>query len=204
MTEPVPVYAVLLAAGASTRFGTDNKLLADLGGQPLITLAVARLLAADVAGVIAVVAPGPDGAAVTAALRHLPINVVVNADAALGMGTSIARGTTAVPDGAGIMIVPADMPSLDHRLIDELITAFRRSHGQKIVHPVAQSGHQRNPVIWPAWTRAELMSLDPQTGGKPLLAAHLDDIVTVSAENERAFDDIDTQEDLARARSRRP
>jgi len=30
------IGAVLLAAGASQRFGVDNKLLADIGGKPLI------------------------------------------------------------------------------------------------------------------------------------------------------------------------
>ena len=30
------IGAVLLAAGASQRFGADNKLLANIGGKPLI------------------------------------------------------------------------------------------------------------------------------------------------------------------------
>ncbi len=30
------IGVILLAAGASQRFGTENKLLVDLGGQPLV------------------------------------------------------------------------------------------------------------------------------------------------------------------------
>ncbi|MDO9381373.1 MAG: nucleotidyltransferase family protein [Hyphomicrobiaceae bacterium] len=196
--EP-PICAVLLAAGASTRFGAENKLLANVGGSPLVARAALRLMTPEIAQAIAVIAPGAEGEGVAAAIRHLKLMTVINPDAGRGMGTSIACGAAAVRDPtAGIMIVPADMPSLDAELLSRLIAAFRAAGGEKIAYPVTSAGQQRNPVIWPARLRVELTSLDGPTGGKPLLAAHRDCVVTITAENDRPFDDIDTQEDLSR------
>lgn len=205
MTDTVPIHAVVLAAGASTRFGAGNKLLADVNGEPLVAIVAGRIVSAGLESVIAVVAPGLDGDAVANALRHTPVKVVVNTKAADGMGTSIACGTAAVTDtSAAIMIVPGDMPSLNPALLDQLIAAFRDIGGRKIVYPVTGSGKQRNPVIWPAWLRPELLNLHGTTGGKPLLAAHYDHIVPITIDTDQPFHDIDTQEDLARVRSGRP
>lgn len=201
MPDAIKVCAVLLAAGASTRFGAADKLIADIAGRPLVARCADRIIAAEVADVIAVTAPGEPGQVVAAALQGLPVRIVVNAETDRGMGTSIARGTTAVVDAnAGIMIVPGDMPSLDVALLNALIAAFRTHDGNKIVHPVTQSGEQRNPVIWPAWLRAELAALESTQGGKSLLAAHHADVVTISTSSDQAFDDVDTTADLDRFR----
>ena len=63
---------------------------------------------------------------------------------------------SALSGAAGIMIVPADMPSLDRALIAGLVAAFRANNGEKIVLPVTASGGQRNPVIWPVRLRGDL------------------------------------------------
>ena len=199
MDYEIPICAILLAAGASTRFGAENKLLANVGGTPLIARAASRLVTPEIAQVIAVIAPGHEGESVAAAIRHLPLSTVINTDTGRGMGTSIACGAAAVRNPtAGIMMVPADMPSLDPRLLSQLIAAFRHAGGEKIAYPVTSGGDQRNPVIWPAHLRQDLMALDGAAGGKPLLAAHRDCVVTITAESDRPFDDIDTQEDLSR------
>lgn len=204
MNQTLPIYAVLLAAGASTRFGVNDKLLADVGGKPLVAISAEQLIAANLDGVIAVVRCGADGEAVAGAIRHLPLIVTENPSAADGMGTSIACGVAAVPaDAAGIMIVPADMPSLDRTLIVGLVAAFRADNGEKIILPVTASGGQRNPVIWPVRLRGDLEVLDAAKGGKALLAAHKDQIVAIAAPDEAAFEDIDTQSDLARVRAQR-
>lgn len=200
MSNPPPVIALLLAAGASTRFGADDKLLAEIGGEPLVVRSAARLLASDANEVIAVIAPGAGGAAVASALSHLRIRIVTNSGAATGIGSSIACGAAANGEtAAGTMIVPGDMPSLDVPLINALIATFRERGGHKIVHPVTLDGQQRNPVIWPARLHPELMSLDPAQGGKPLLAAHRESTVTLTVALDQSFEDIDTLADLARA-----
>lgn len=202
-TAQIPVHAVLLAAGSSSRFGAENKLLAQVDGQPLVARTASRLLATNVSVVVAVVAAGADGEAVAAALNGYPVQIAVNPHASRGIGASIACGASALADtSAGIMIIPGDMPSLDPVLLNRLIAGFQADRGDKIVHPVTQAGEQRNPVIWPAWARPELLQLDDAKGGKKLLAQHLARTLALAASHDGVFEDIDTREDLERFANR--
>ena len=62
------VVAVLLAAGASTRFGTANKLVAEIDGRPLVRAVADAVLGAGVAEVVVVT--GADAALIERALRR--------------------------------------------------------------------------------------------------------------------------------------
>lgn len=201
MSNTFPVHAVLLAAGLSTRFGSADKLLADVNGKPLVRRAAERLL--DVTaldGVTAVVAGNAQGDLVAAALRGLPLRIAVNSDAERGMGSSISCGVAAIADAhAGIMVVPGDMPALDAETLSQLISLYRNSNGRHVVYPITPAGDQRNPVLWPADLRRELLTLSGPQGGKQLLAEHRARTVTYTA-SPRVFEDIDTQDDLLRFR----
>lgn len=195
--KPTEISVILLAAGASRRFGLNNKLLADIGGKPLVARAAACLCAADVAEVIAVVPQPPTGDAVIAALSEFPIRLVTNVEHAEGIAASIRHGVASAAIGHGLMIVPGDMPNLEPRLLADLVAAFRRHDGTRFAVPVNAAGEQRNPVIWPADLRDALLALRGDVGGKALLAAHRDRIATVQWYDARAFTDIDTEADLA-------
>lgn len=104
------IAAVLLAAGRSTRFGSQDKLLALLDGIPL-GLHVARTL---------VSLPFAARLVVTGTIdRRWPgFEIVRNGQPELGMGRSIALGVAAARGlGAdGVLVALADMPrvSADH------------------------------------------------------------------------------------------
>ena len=105
------VVAVLLAAGASTRFGTANKLVAEIDGRPLVRAVADAVLGAGVAEVVVVT--GADAALIERALQGLPVRFVHNARWQDGMGSSIAAGVAALCDTAdAAFIVPGDMPLL--------------------------------------------------------------------------------------------
>jgi molybdenum cofactor cytidylyltransferase len=192
---------VLLAAGASSRFGDANKLLADVGGVALVARVAASLRALELREIIAVIAPGPVGEGVAATLRDDRVRLAVNAAAAEGIGTSIRCGVHALADpDTGVMIVPGDMPNLDARLLERLLDEFRAMGGDKIVYPVTRDGKQRNPVVWPARLRPALQGLSPDAGGKSLLTAHDGETTRVPWSDERVFADIDTQNELLQAR----
>ncbi len=202
MSDGTLIPAVVLAAGASSRFGAGNKLLADAAGTPVIVRCVRVLLEAGLKPVHVVVAGDETGAAVADALGGVDVEIVRNADADRGIGASVACGVASVPETrSGLLIVPGDMPALDAGLVAELMQAARASGFSRIVYPVTLDGAQRNPVIWPAWLRADLLALDGDTGAKALITAHREHALPVPPGKNgdtRMFQDIDTAEDLAR------
>jgi len=143
----VNIGAVLLAAGGSHRFGTGNKLLANIGGKPLI-----RWLAEEIthngAGEVVVVT-GCDHLLIENALESLPLRFAHNLNWTAGVGSSIAIGILALgSQSRGAFIIPGDMPFLTSALLKDLVTTFDQSRCS-IVYPTTLMGEQRNPVLWP-------------------------------------------------------
>src|SRR2546423_11165143 len=84
------IAAVVLAAGRSTRMGGPNKLLAEIGGRPLVRIAAEEALASRGKPVIVVVGHQRDK--VEAALKGLDIKIVHNPNFADGLSTSVKTG----------------------------------------------------------------------------------------------------------------
>ena len=96
--EPVPHTgrrAVVLGAGRSTRMGAINKMLAEIGGKPLVRIAAEQAVASRAQPVIVVT--GHEREKVEAALKGLPVRLVHNPDFSEGLGSSLKAGIAAVP-----------------------------------------------------------------------------------------------------------
>ena len=115
------VSGVLLAAGASRRFGADlPKQLWPVAGEALVRRVARRALGSRLSEVIVVV--GHQADRVTAALAGLPVRIVENAAHSSGQASSVRAGLEAVSGAAsGSLFLPVDQPHLDSRLIDGLI-----------------------------------------------------------------------------------
>lgn len=196
MTRVTHVAAVLLAAGSSERFGSENKLLADVGGEPLLRRVARVAIEAGLSEIIAVT--GHESDRCRSALEGLVVRFVHNAAWKQGMGTSIAAGVCALGEGYdGAFIVPTDMPNLTSALFARLWAAFDVFGGSAIVFPVTAAGEQRNPVLWPQAYFADLRSLSGATGAKTLLLKHIAQGHSVPFGSDDEAADIDTLADLA-------
>jgi molybdenum cofactor cytidylyltransferase len=194
------IGAVLLAGGASQRFGAANKLLADIGGKPLIRGVAEEAVRS---GAEVVVVTGCDRVLIEQALEDLPLRFAHNLSWTRGMGSSIAAGVIAVGSQAlGAFIVPGDMPFLTSALLKDLMAAFNENRGASIVYPTTRAGEQRNPVLWPRRFFPLLASLSGPEGAKHLLASSIDSQEQVRVADEGAFADIDFPADLDTARSK--
>jgi molybdenum cofactor cytidylyltransferase len=192
------IAAVILAAGRSTRMGGPNKLLADLGGKPMLRTVTERVLASKVSSVTVVT--GHQAAEVENALAGLKVKFVRNPDFFAGLASSVKAGIAAVPANAdGVVVCLGDMPRIDARLVDRLIEAFAPDRGHLIAVPVSDS-RRGNPVLWSRRFFGELMKLDGDIGARNLIAAHAEAVVEVPVEGRGAFLDVDTPEALALAR----
>lgn len=196
------VAAVLLAAGASRRFGDRDKLLVEISDTPLVRHVGSALAASRVSDVVAVVQPGH--APLLATLKGLPVRIAENPRHEAGLGTSIAAGISALsPDCDGALVVPGDLPGLTAGLFDQLIAAFEAADAARIVYPVTSRGAQRNPVLWPRRLFHRLAALDGEAGGKSLLTELASEATPVRVADDWQLEDIDTPADLATFLARR-
>jgi molybdenum cofactor cytidylyltransferase len=192
------IAAVILAAGRSTRMGGPNKLLAELGGKPLVRIVAEQVLASKASSVTVVT--GHQAAEVEKALAGLKVKFVRNPDFVAGLASSVKTVIAAVPENAdGAVVCLGDMPLIDAGLIDRLIEAFAPDRGNLIVVPVSDN-RRGNPVLWSRRFFDELMMLDGDIGARHLIAKHAEAVTEVPVDGHRAFLDIDTPEALATAR----
>jgi molybdenum cofactor cytidylyltransferase len=189
------VAAVVLAAGRSTRMGAVNKLIAEIGGKPLVRIAAEQALASRASPVIVVT--GHERERVEAALNGLPVRVVHNPDYAEGLGTSLKAGIAAVPEDAdGAIICLGDMPQVSSVLIDKLIAAFDPERGALVVVP-SIDGRRGNPVVWARRFFHDLMAINGDIGARHLIGSYAEAVTEVPVADDAALTDVDTPESLS-------
>jgi molybdenum cofactor cytidylyltransferase len=113
----------VLAAGRSTRMGGPNKLLAELGGKPLVRIVTEQALASKAPEVIVVTGHQAERGRAGACRPRSEIRA--QSGFRRRACTSVKAGIAAVPANAdGAMVCLGDMPQIDAQLIDRLIEAF--------------------------------------------------------------------------------
>jgi molybdenum cofactor cytidylyltransferase len=191
MSDPV-VVAVVPAAGQSTRF-RSMKLLADVGGVPLLARTLASLLDAGLARVI-VVARNEDTFA-DVRLRDDPrVTIVRNPDPARGMFSSIQAGL-AVAHADIVLVLPADMPFVATGTVAAVVVRARATGS--VVIPVHQ-GRRGHPIAIPRARCDELLSHEPTATLKDALAASGTSAVLLEVSDAGVLRDVDVPGDLGR------
>jgi CTP:molybdopterin cytidylyltransferase MocA len=149
------VYGVVLAAGASSRYGTDPPKQAELLPPVLVAVRAAAL----------------DGFVVVTGAHELELELesVHCPDWERGPGASLRCGLAALPAGTeAAVVVLADGPELDPRAVDRVISSWRAEGGDVVA--ASYGGVRLHPVLLarPAWAGI------PDEGAR-LLAARLVD-----------------------------
>ncbi|GAB4528145.1 MAG: molybdenum cofactor cytidylyltransferase [Anaerolineae bacterium] len=189
------VGAVILAAGASTRFGRPKQLL-PWWGDTLLGHVTDVVLASGADPVVLVL--GHQADACRAALGQRPVRVLVNPDWAEGQSTSVRAGLSALPANvSAALFLLADQPGITPAVIDALI-----QHHQATLAPVVwpeYQGRRGNPVLFDRVTFPDLMRLTGDTGGRPVLESYAMHAVRVPVSTPGILFDIDTPDDYTRA-----
>src|SRR5262249_12048547 len=137
------IGAIVLAAGLSSRMGS-NKLLAEVGGKPLVRHAGEAAL--ESAATPVVVVTGNAGTDVRRAVSPPAPLFADNPDFSKGVSTSLKCGLKALPaDCDGAMILLGDMPGVSSALLDRLIAAFDPEEDRAIC-VATRHGKRGNPV----------------------------------------------------------
>jgi nicotine blue oxidoreductase len=216
MTAP-QVGALILAAGSGTRMGGPKALL-EFEGRLLVERAVATAFAGGCAQAVVILGARAEEVRRRAALA--PARVVVNADWAEGMGSSLRAGlaaleadreltpretpggdreqtgsrrATAAPCDAALVLL-VDQPFVGPRAVRAVLDAWR---GGARLASASYGGRRGHPVLFGREHRAEAAgSAHGDSGARAFLAARAHDLVLVPCETLADPRDLDVPSDL--------
>jgi nicotine blue oxidoreductase len=161
------IYGIVLAAGASSRYGTSPPKQVALLPRVLAALRESRL----------------DGVVVVTGAHPLEgMDAVHCPEWERGPGASLRCGLGALPDDAeAAVVVLADGPELDPRAVDRVVDAWRRDGGDVVA--ATYGGTRLHPVLLGRGAWSEV----PDEGARAL-PAHL-----VACDDLRAPGDVDVR-----------
>ncbi len=196
--------AVVLAAGAASRFGRPKQLerWPPFNGPTLVERAVT--LAATSGVVEVVVVTGNESTRVANLINGqtfpVPVRTVINTRWREGQGFSVAAGVKALePECQGALFFLSDQPRLGNTIAPNLVNFFLESGFEKeklIIFPVFE-GKRGNPVLFGRFHFPALAELQGDTGGRALIKAFPEFVREVAVDDAAILEDVDTPEDLA-------
>ncbi len=194
------VVAIVLAAGAGTRFGAQ-KLLAPLAGRPVLQHALDALAAAGLGDVVVVL--GDDAAAIEAAIAWRAERRVRNRRPQDGLSSSLRVGLDAAAEDPGVdavLVALGDQPALRADVVAAVLAA-----ADGTIRPIVRARYEDdeapNPVLVRRAAWALAAGLDGDRGLGPLLAQRQELVAEAPVTGHNP--DVDTPADLDRLASSR-
>jgi molybdenum cofactor cytidylyltransferase len=189
--------AIVPAAGRAERFGSA-KLVADLGGEPLIARTIRALVAGGVDRIVVVVAPGSallDLREPREVFGSPAVELVVNPDPDRGMFSSIQAGLARAGAHDVLLVLPADMPFVRPATVAAVLAAAAR--GDAVILPTCRGSHG-HPIGLPGSLAPALLLTDPRSSLKQALASTAVEHRELPVDDEGVLRDVDVPRDLDR------
>ncbi len=185
------ISAVVLAAGAGTRFG-GPKQLALWQGRPLLLHVIEQALASSCNEIIVVLGAHFDR--IAPYLQGLPLTIVYQPHWQQGQSASMQAGLAACqPRTGAVCFFLGDQPRLPSDLVNQMISTHQQSAASIIVP--RHRGRRGNPVLFDRRLFPALHNIRGDQGGRALFAAAGDDIVWLESGPE-ILQDVDEPQDL--------
>lgn len=185
----LPISILILAAGNSSRMG-EPKMLLPWGKLSVLEAVLETAMSINASEVYLVA--GAESTSLKETASKYDIKLIENPHWERGMGHSLARGVALAQnsDPEGIMVLLADMPTVQTATLNGLIDTFKQTKADIICTKYPQL--QAVPAIFRKNIFARLTRLDGEVGAKQLF--QLSDITVASYPIESAYEDIDTPE----------
>ena len=189
----LPVGAVVLAAGSSSRMSGPEKLLLEFDGRPMVRAAIEAASEGGCHQVVVVYSSDAVRKAVDGEAE-----VVYNPRASTGMASSLQAGLHALrPEMEAALVMLGDQPLVGSRSVSALLRSWRREGSRPAVALSGGNGTKWTPpVLHSRELWEDMYALTGDAGARQVLDPHPELLDTVPAPDR--LDDIDTPEDYAK------
>ena len=204
MSPGTHTAGIILAAGASVRFGQPKQLI-ELRDKYLVEWVLDAALKSRLDLVVLVL--GHEYQSILQALgtkvRRPRLEVVINHKYHEGQSSSLKAGLVSVRKTfSSVMYLLADQPMINSDTINLLLDQFHESV-KEICVPVFE-GRRGNPTIFKRPIYKEIMMIDGDIGARDIIGKGADRVLYAKIKDPLCFFDIDSQEDLKNLRRLMP
>ena len=191
-----PIAGILLAAGTSSRMGS-NKMLFELNGESVLRGAARRALAGGLSPLVVVL--GHEAERAERELDGLPCQVVINPFYEQGINSSLKTGVAAVlAEAQAAVVMLADMPFVTPEMLAGLIARYRSSEAPLVISDY--EGVNAPPMLYDRSLFSELLAMTGEGCGRQVVKRHRDE-AEVLAWPAAALTDLDVPDDYTRVKS---
>jgi len=185
------IWAIILAAGASTRMNRQ-KLLLPFNGKTIIETVVENVARSVSSNILIVL--GSHREQIRKQIVNYNVKFCVNENYLDGMLSSVICGFRTLPEEAkAALIFLADQPQIPSPVTDLVIETWQKS-GKGIVIPTF-NGRRGHPVLIETRYKTEIEKLDPEKGLRVLAEKFKNDVYEVECNIPEILRDIDTPEE---------
>lgn len=182
---------VVLAAGASTRFGSPKALI-QIRGEPAVAHLARQLREAGCDEVRIVVGAHPNE--VRPAVPDFA-KIVVNEDWKNGRTGSVKAGVRALPASCSMIVWPVDCPAVETSTLRALI------QGKGVVRIPTYRGRRGHPALFETAVREEILALEDDEPLHDVLHEHPARVREVPVDDSGILLNVDTPDDLKKLRA---
>ena len=186
------IGAIILAAGNSSRFGDENKLLAKFGEKTVIETTInniAKLFKKDEITIVL-----RKKSQLPNFLKFLPYKLTIVLKENFGISESIKQGLNNFITKNGVIICLGDMPGVSASTYAKIRNSLSEQE-DKIIVPIYK-GAKGNPIGIPRKFYEKLKKISGDVGFKQLFAQLKKNISFIEIDDRYILKDIDTKKDL--------
>ena len=186
------IGAIVLAAGNSSRFGDENKLLAKFGEKTVIETTINNIAKSFEKDEITIVIRNKSQ--LPNFLKFLPYKLTIVLKENFGISDSIKQGLNNFLTKNGVIICLGDMPGVSESTYSKIRNSLSEQE-DKIIVPIYK-GTKGNPIGIPRKFYGKLKKISGDVGFKQLFSQLKKNISFIEIDDRYILKDIDTKKDL--------
>ena len=188
------IKAILLAAGQSKRFKSENKLIRKFKNKALINHSLKALFKSKVDKVVIVL--GYQNKEVRKVIKNNKKNIfVLNKKFSLGMSSSINAGLKKISKkDKGFIIVQSDMPFIKTSDINKICNSISKK--RHLIHALKFKNNIGNPIGFDSSVLTKFKRMKGDIGAKFMVKRLKNNTNFIKVLSKKVFKDLDLRKDF--------